>query len=741
MADQDPYAEFRTSPSKTAGQAASPAATGDPYSEFRAATPKATATTAPAAKQPGLIDTANNFYNAPPAPGEGMIARIGRSLGRTAMMPVNIASAVVSPADEEEKKQGFTGVKQFGPLQAHRLAVAPSNQTETMLEDQETKDAAKGMPHSAIERWGNRAVNSIPLLGPAIINEGKRAGQGDIAGAATDVGTAIALPHVIEEALPGGGLPGARAAGETAFPATNAVVRGVGRTLKNPVVAHMAAPVAGAVTTALVGGTAPLDLASGVSSLAAGEHMGVPKIIQGVGERMSKVGLDAEGLRVHDMESQIKTLETRADELQKRFNLAQNAGHVPADLMDELRGANSKLAEKLNERRLSTKAGREEATQAAPTIARPTAGQPAGMRPVAAATPEAPFISQVGGMVDKASGTTTPPVRIAVPTGLEAAGAEPPFISQVEGMVNKASGSTPPPVKGVDLSIPSRPATQTPAGLPERSYVTSPNLGTEGASARVQDLLQQSKIAKPSAVAAREGLPAVSVARDVEGEAHPVKIVYDEHGIPTSETDGRHRVMQAIERGDQRIEVTVDRGHGPVKTTVDPKVLARQMGVDKESLAATDAQQSYRKGGLQPREAVKGNGSMVNKLGDEVERGLGGEPGMKQGVPMKDQFKSSGMTSEKPTVRESSSRPETQAFIDHGMNKAEGANLTKSLDRINNASMGEFAAKNGVDMGQNSVSRGQGGKSINRGAIVKDMLTRMSPEEIHAAVEKHVGKK
>ena len=36
-------------------------------------------------------------------------------------------------------------------------------------------------------------------------------------------------------------------------------------------------------------------------------------------------------------------------------------------------------------------------------------------------------------------------------------------------------------------------------------------------------------------------------------------------------------------RGDQRIEVTVDRGHGPVKTTVDPKVLARQMGVDKDA--------------------------------------------------------------------------------------------------------------------------------------------------------------
>jgi hypothetical protein len=134
---------------------------------------------------------------------------------------------------------------------------------------------------------------------------------------------------------------------------------------------------------------------------------------------------------------------------------------------------------------------------------------------------------------------------------------------------------------------------------------------------------------------------------------------------------------------------------------------------------------------------------MINKVGDQVERGLGGEPGIKQGVPMKDQFKSNGngMTSEKPAVKETSSRPETQAFIDHGVTKADGANLTKSLDRINNASMGEFAAKNGVDMGQNSVSRGQGGKSMNRGAIVKDRLTSMTPEQIHAAVEKYVTKK
>lgn len=84
-------------------------------------------------------------------------------------------------------------------------------------------------------------------------------------------------------------------------------------------------------------------------------------------------------------------------------------------------------------------------------------------------------------------------------------------------------------------------------------------------------------------------------------DAYPVKITYDEHGIPTSATDGRHRVIQAIEHGTQRIPVLVDRGNGPIPTTVDPKVLAREMGVTKESLEATDEQQSYRAGNRQPR--------------------------------------------------------------------------------------------------------------------------------------------
>lgn len=100
------------------------------------------------------------------------------------------------------------------------------------------------------------------------------------------------------------------------------------------------------------------------------------------------------------------------------------------------------------------------------------------------------------------------------------------------------------------------------------------------------------------------GTSTAKVWRDAPGETHPVKIVYDEYGQPTAETDGRHRVIQALKNGYDRIEVVVDRGNGPVKTTVPVRALARQMGVDETSLANTDSQQSYRAGNLKPRVAV-----------------------------------------------------------------------------------------------------------------------------------------
>ena len=103
--------------------------------------------------------------------------------------------------------------------------------------------------------------------------------------------------------------------------------------------------------------------------------------------------------------------------------------------------------------------------------------------------------------------------------------------------------------------------------------------------------------AKPNVAEA----PEAKVWRDTAGEEHPVRIKY-EHGQPV-DVDGRHRIIQAYLNGFDRIEVTLDRGNGPIKTTVP--VLRLMQGVDPESLAKTDAQQTkIRAGGLKPRIAV-----------------------------------------------------------------------------------------------------------------------------------------
>jgi hypothetical protein len=81
------------------------------------------------------------------------------------------------------------------------------------------------------------------------------------------------------------------------------------------------------------------------------------------------------------------------------------------------------------------------------------------------------------------------------------------------------------------------------------------------------------------------------IARWKGQDAHPVKLIHSPEG-DTLEADGRHRVMQAIERGDKTVRVQTTMRDGTVQNLdVDPKVAAKKFGVTKGSLAETDAQQ------------------------------------------------------------------------------------------------------------------------------------------------------
>lgn len=91
-------------------------------------------------------------------------------------------------------------------------------------------------------------------------------------------------------------------------------------------------------------------------------------------------------------------------------------------------------------------------------------------------------------------------------------------------------------------------------------------------------------------------------------DPHPVTLVRDAEGNILSQdeagnvTDGRHRIIQAIQRGDPTIAVRTQMRDGSYQTlNVPPARAAKMFGVTKESLAATDAQQPYRAGNLRPR--------------------------------------------------------------------------------------------------------------------------------------------
>jgi hypothetical protein len=87
-------------------------------------------------------------------------------------------------------------------------------------------------------------------------------------------------------------------------------------------------------------------------------------------------------------------------------------------------------------------------------------------------------------------------------------------------------------------------------------------------------------------------------------DAYPVKVEYSPEGDVLN-LDGRHRVMQAIERGDSRIGVQTKMRDGTIQNLkADPNEVAKKFGVTKESLAASDANQPYRAPGGQPRPAV-----------------------------------------------------------------------------------------------------------------------------------------
>jgi hypothetical protein len=188
-------------------------------------------------KEPGILDTANEYYGAPAKPGEGLLHRLYRSAGRTAMIAPNLANALASPVtdpttDEERQAHGVGGVM---TAIINRLGLPITHLVDEPARAEAQKASADWKQPGILPKIsaaGHELAGAIPFVGPAAASIGERIGSGDIAGGAADLGTMAALPKFIKEASPGGRLPGAPATGELALPATRAIADTTGKAMQ-----------------------------------------------------------------------------------------------------------------------------------------------------------------------------------------------------------------------------------------------------------------------------------------------------------------------------------------------------------------------------------------------------------------------------------------------------------------------------------------------------------------------------
>jgi archaellum component FlaC len=182
----------------------------------------------PKTPQPSMLDTANQYYAS--NPNEGVGTRVGKSLGRTALMIPNILRAATAGPTDEEKTHGYNSVYDRAlSLPFKHTIVDPSRQAYGHIQDiVKQTEQQQGHPLTNTQqavRGAEEGISMIPVVGPFVLSEAEQAHKGDIAGTVADVAAMHVLPKIAEEASPGGRLPGAPASGEPALPVTQAATR------------------------------------------------------------------------------------------------------------------------------------------------------------------------------------------------------------------------------------------------------------------------------------------------------------------------------------------------------------------------------------------------------------------------------------------------------------------------------------------------------------------------------------
>lgn len=458
-----------------------------------------------------------------------------------------------------------------------------------------------------------------------------------------------------------------------------APVRVAGKVLSNPVVAHAAAPVITGIAGSTLG-AAP-DLALATAGGLSGEALKVPQMIQRAGQRMAEVGLPEKEVLTNRTSRIVSGLLDDSDKLANRMDkIKESGGQVPDSMSSQLKNLHAKILDESKSFPISPE------TRA--RIIKSKLGDAAPVEPKTVANPS----------LDPKNEISNAPLDHIIPKNEIKVPGEIPA---------KPNGST------------------APKDIPSRSYQTSPNLSATDASTKVDSMVP----GKKPMTSAEAPAPAAMT------DAHPVKITYDEYGQPTADgTDGRHRVIQAIQNGEKRIQVVVDRGHGPVTTTVDPRILARQMGVTKDSLAATDAQQAYRKGNLQPREA-----KMVPEQKPMLKDAEPVAPQKPQAAPTSADWQSKGFTDPKQ-ISQVSNQLGHPVTLEDFVNKPQGREAATALGNLTNAEKAEYAQYAHGTKGKSFSSSGGWGKGATKEFAEKLMATK-KPADVLKDIKDRVWEK
>jgi len=300
------------------------------------------------------MDTANKYYN-DIVLGEGVAGRIGKSLGRTAMMIPNMAEGAYhaftdEPTAEESKlaiNSPVTGQESLvgrAALAGKRMLVDPSVAAYQHVGDearaQEARAAATGVPiahptRAKIAEGLGKVESAIPMVGPWALSEGERAGKGDIAGAMTDVGAMGVIPEVAKEAMPGGELSDLSKSrpteGEEAFPTTRkAVTAPVRLAARHPgtTAALLAAPFVP---------ISPLGLAADVAVGAGGRWAGLAKNL--IPESVKNFGLTDLEVATEKFSKEFKDAKRAEAVANADLQAHQQTGEVPQSIAAKARAA------------------------------------------------------------------------------------------------------------------------------------------------------------------------------------------------------------------------------------------------------------------------------------------------------------------------------------------------------------------------------------------------------------------